>query len=103
MGASAHIRMHNGHSYGEDFDADAHGAAIRDALRRRALDPNWLANFSAAQSRRARQFWHADRYADTRARVIEARRNPSDATREAHRRATIERYASAEARAAALR
>ena len=100
MAASAHIRMHNEHSFGEDFDAQAHGAAIHEALQRRALDPSWLANFSSAQSRRAQDFWSQDRYAETRARVIEARRNPSDATREAHRRSMVEWFSSPAARAA---
>jgi dCTP deaminase len=99
MPASDHIRMHNDLSFGNDFDGQAHGAAIQEALQRRALDPSWLANFSNAQSRRARNFWSEEQYAQIRNRIIEARRNPSDATREAHRRATLERFSSAEARA----
>ncbi len=32
MDASEHIRMHNGESYGDGFDPEAHGASIREAL-----------------------------------------------------------------------
>jgi len=59
-----HIRMHDEHSYDEDFDP---------------------------QAQRAREFWSAERYAEIRQRVIERRRQPTDATREAHRRAMLER------------
>jgi dCTP deaminase len=37
-------------------------------------------------------FWSDPRYADIRARLIAARRNPSDETRKRHRDATIKRY-----------
>ena len=39
MPASEHIRLHNGESYGEEFDARARGDAISGALARLALDP----------------------------------------------------------------
>ncbi len=55
MPASEHIRLHNDHSYGEDFDAQAHGAAIRDSLLRRSQDVQWRAHFSEVQSQRARE------------------------------------------------
>ena len=90
--ASQHIRLHNADSYGEGFDAQAHGSAIRAALLRRAADPEWRENFSRVQSLRAVEFWRADRYEQMRRQVIDARRNPSDATREAHRHAMIHRY-----------
>lgn len=92
MDASAHIRHHNEENYGEDFDPEAHGAAISDSLARRGEDPAWAAMFSEAQSKRALYFWHLDEHADTRRVILEARRNPSDATREAHRRAAVERF-----------
>jgi deoxycytidine triphosphate deaminase len=87
MEASEHIRLHNQESYGEGFDREEHGAAITAALSKRAQDPKWRENFRRVQSRRAMDFWQADEYGEIRRRVIEARNNPTDATREAHRRA----------------
>lgn len=94
MDASAHIRLHNAQSYGEEFDARAHGAAIQASLRRRAQDPLWREDYARVQAERAKDFWSHERYADIRRRVIEARRNPSEATREAHRRATLRRFSN---------
>jgi dCTP deaminase len=91
--ASDHIRLHNAENYGEDFDSEAHGASIQAALSRLAADPQWRARFSAEQSRRATNFWTAERFAQLRERILEQRRNPAEATREAHRLATIRRYA----------
>jgi deoxycytidine triphosphate deaminase len=96
MDASTHIRLHNEASYGEDFDRIEHGRAISASLKRRAIDPAWRDEFCQAQSARANQFWHSDRYQNIRDRIIEQRRNPTDLTREAHRRATIQRFAQAE-------
>jgi dCTP deaminase len=93
MLAADHIRLHNDESYGEGFDAEAHGAAISDALERLAKDPTWSANFAEVQSRRAQNFWSEDRYAEMRERLIEKRRNPTQATRDAHSRAMHRRYA----------
>jgi dCTP deaminase len=93
--ASEHIRLHNEVSYGADFDPDEHGDAIRQALNRLALDSEWRANFSRRQSERAKDFWRDECYSEARSRLIEARRNPSEATIEAHRRATKKRYESA--------
>jgi deoxycytidine triphosphate deaminase len=90
--ASDHIRLHNAESYGEGFDGEAHGAAIRDALVRLAGDPQWSARFAAQQAKRARAFWTDPRYADIRTAVCEARRNPSETTRERHRQAMLQRY-----------
>jgi len=90
--ASQHIRLHNADSYGEGFDSQGHGTAISDALAKRAADPQWREHFSQVQSHRAAEFWQADRYQKVRSQLIEARRNPSDATREAHRRAMLRRF-----------
>jgi dCTP deaminase len=90
--ASEHIRLHNADSYGEGFDPLEHGLAIRASLSRRAQDPQWREKFSLVQSLRAKQFWHEGRYEEIRKRIIAARQNPTDATREAHRRGTIRRY-----------
>ena len=93
MDASEHIRHHNARSYGEDFDAAEHGGAISDALARNAQDPQWRSYYSKLQHARARAFWQEDRYAGQRQRVLHGRRNPSAATREAHRQATLKRFA----------
>ena len=90
--ASEHLQLHNAIAYGEGFDGAAHGASIRDALQRRSLDPAWRVRFGASQAERARDFWHEPRYGAIRERLLEARRNPTDATREKHRAATIARY-----------
>jgi dCTP deaminase len=92
MPAQEHIRMHNSHCYGDGFDAAAHGAAIRDSLARRALDPRWRECFAQAQAQRATSFWRDERYEEIRRRVIGDRRNPSAETREALRTATLARY-----------
>jgi deoxycytidine triphosphate deaminase/intein/homing endonuclease len=93
MEASAHIRLHNSDSYGEEFDPLVHGAAIRAALERRAQSPQWREDYARAQALRAREFWHGDRYKGIRQRLIEQLRNPSEQTRAAHRRAMLRRYA----------
>ena len=92
MEASAHIRLHNSENYGEGFDPEAHGAAIAEALERLAVNPAWRENFSQVQSERASNFWTEERYAEIRAQLIEQRRNPTQATRDAHSRAMVRRY-----------
>jgi deoxycytidine triphosphate deaminase len=99
MPAGEHIRLHNADSYGEDFDPESHGAAIRDSLSRRALDPQWRERFSQVQTERASAFWREERYENIRRRLLEARRNPSIATREALRVAMLARYSNWEERA----
>jgi dCTP deaminase len=99
MPAQDHLRMHNAESYGDGFDSEEHGAAIREALSRRALDPAWRQRFAVAQSARAKSFWQEERYDNIRRRLIEERRNPTDSTREAHRAATLARYSDPAARA----
>jgi dCTP deaminase len=92
MEASRHIRLHNEAGYGDDFDSSEHGASIRAALVRRALDPQWREHLSHVQSAGAKAFWSHDRYAQIRERVIEARRNQSEVTRDKHRQASLRRY-----------
>ncbi len=91
--ASDHIRLHNAENYGPDFDAQEHGRSIQAALERLALDPQWAAHFSQAQAERAKLFWQEPRFAAIRERLVWQRRNPTEATREAHRLATLRRYA----------
>ena len=99
MGASEHSRLHNSDSYGESFDPEAHGAAIRASLRRRPEDPRWRDDYARVQAKRAREFWGEARYAEARERVLAAARNQSDATREAHRRAMLRRFSDPAERA----
>ncbi len=92
MAAGEHIRYHNRENYGEDFDPDEHGAAIRAALDALKQGPEWLARYCLRQSERAHQFWHGEEYEEARARLLALRQNQSDATREAHRQAMLRRY-----------
>ena len=92
MDASEHIRLHKSENYGADFDPLEHSLSIREALETLAQDPEWKANYSRQQSVRAKAFWSDERYAHIRQSLIEARRNPSEATRQAHREATLRRY-----------
>ena len=93
MAAGEHIRLHNRESYGVEFDPGEHGAAIQDALRRLAHDPEWRTRYSTLQQIRAQTFWRNAEYTDVRARLLDKRRNPSDTTREMHRLAMLRRYA----------
>ena len=98
MVASEHIRLHNVENYGEDFDPQEHSAAIRAAFRRLSRDASWQQRFSEAQSKRAQSFWSEARYAQIREKVVEARRNQSEATRDLHRQAALRRYSDPEVR-----
>ena len=94
MDAAEHIALHNGKTYGEDFDPAEHGASIRAALEARMQDPEWAARYAALQSERAMRFWHEDEYREVRAALLAARQDVSDETREAHRQVMVERYRS---------
>lgn len=91
MGAARHIRLHNTDTFGEDFDGEEHGAAIRAAVERLAINPGRRERFSQAQSQRAQEFWSGERFAQIRERILAARRDPSDATRDAMRVAALRR------------
>ena len=95
MNAGEHIRMHNAENYGDEFDPDEHSLSIRAALQRLSQDEQWREDYSRAQSERAERFWNETEYAETRARVLEQRRNPTEQTRQAHREATLRRYQDA--------
>jgi dCTP deaminase len=75
MEVSEHIRHHNAESYGDDFDPELHGAAIRDAFIRLNADPVWRERFTEHQRLRANTFWNEERYKDARERRNEAIRN----------------------------
>jgi dCTP deaminase len=92
MDASEHIRLHNAENYGDDFDPAEHSLSIRKALGQLAQDSRWAEEFSQAQRERAIRFWNDEEYAETRARLLVKRRNPSEETRQAHRKATLRRY-----------
>ena len=94
MDASAHIRHHNAANYGDDFDPAEHGASIRAAFELLRGDPIWVARLSGVQSERALQFWTAAEYAATRAELLAARQRMSPETRDAMRRAALERYST---------
>src|SRR5262249_51208954 len=92
MPAGKHIRLHNAQTYGEDFDPDEHGEAIRAALSALREDPLWQVRYCLTQKQRAVRFWHGHEYEAARARLLERRRHVTDATREAHRQAMLRRY-----------
>ncbi len=98
MAAAEHVRLHNAETYGAEFEGKEHGAAIRAAFERLMQDSGWAERFRKAQSRRANEFWTDERYAEIRGRLIAARRNPTDATRERHRVAMLRRFADPEQR-----
>ncbi len=70
MDAAEHIRYHNAHSYGADFDPVDHSEAIKASFRRREKDPAWVERRNAQQRRRAERFWHDDRYAEQRSKLL---------------------------------
>ena len=92
MLAADPVRMHHQENYGDGFETAEHGAAISEALRRLADDLEWKARPAAAQAQRARAFWSDPRYADILDRLVAARRNPRDETRQRHRDGTIKRH-----------
>ncbi|MBK8453980.1 MAG: dCTP deaminase [Thiofilum sp.] len=92
MDAKEHITMHNAESYGEEFDPDEHSASIKAALAERMQNPEWAERYASLQQERAMRFWHDDEYQTKRAELLAQRRNPTDATREAHRQAMLQRY-----------
>src|SRR5262249_7860685 len=75
MEASAHIQMHNCDNYGDEFDPDEHSEAIREAFERLRQVPGWAEHFAAEQRDRAVRFWHDERYAEVRARLLAQRQN----------------------------
>ncbi len=70
MNASDHIRLHNSETYGDNFDAEEHSAAIRDAFERLGKNPLWQNHFNAQQRERAQRFWHDEDYAQKRASLL---------------------------------
>lgn len=92
MVAREHILLHNGETYGEDFEPEEHSAAIRASLQRWRQDPAWDATYREAQRLRAQNFWDEPRYAQIRQQVIADRRDPSDGTRIRHRQSMVWRY-----------
>ena len=66
-------------NYGEEFDPDAHGAAIQASLRRRAQDPRWREDYARAQAERRSDFWSKERYAEIRNhKVVTVRQLPGN-------------------------
>jgi deoxycytidine triphosphate deaminase len=94
MAASDHVRLHNATTYGEDFDPEEHGEAIRESLARRAQDPEWRREFSRVQSARAHEFWNGEAYAEVRARLLEAHARSWTPERKAQQAESMRRYFS---------
>ncbi len=98
MEASEHLRYHNQRNYGDGFDSQEHSTSIKAGLQRLAQQPEWRENFNQVQQQRALNFWHDEKYAVIREKILAQRQNPSDATRFAHSQATLARYADLQAR-----
>ena len=94
MPASEHIRLHNSESYGENFDRDQHGQAIRDAFERLLQDPIWRERYTQVQRDRATHFWNGEAYTEARAKLCEKRRESWTGERRAQQREAMQRYFS---------
>src|SRR5262249_2204182 len=79
-------------NYGDEFDPDEHSEAIREAFERLRQVPGWAEHLAAEQRDRAVRFWHDERYAEVRARLLAQRQNMRDETRQAMREAQVRRY-----------
>lgn len=98
MPASEHIRYHNEINYGDGFDPDEHGASIRESLAQRAKNLVWQEAYIEEQRKRAHHFWHDEKYAKQREKLIAYRQNLPDSVRQKHREATLRRYSNPEER-----
>jgi dCTP deaminase len=89
MDATEHIQYHNSEFYGgEDFDAEEHSLAIKEALQELMKDPEWQAHYAKMQSERILNYWHNDAYAEQREAHIEKYR---EAWTEERKRRTSQR------------
>ncbi len=91
VNASEHIRMHNSETYGQDFDPEAHGQSIREALARLSKDDSWYAKFRQQQQVKAMSFWYDPTFAEARANLIQKRKGRWT---EAERQSQAERQAN---------
>jgi dCTP deaminase len=83
MDATEHIRLHNAASYGEDFDPELHGEAIKAAYERLRQDQAWYEQYRQQQIAKARAFWDDEHFAETReGRNAKIRDSWSDERRE---------------------
>ncbi|MCW8140190.1 MAG: dCTP deaminase [Planctomycetota bacterium] len=97
--ASDHIRHHDARTYGDDFDPDEHGQAIRAAFERLASDPAWREEFSRVQRERALAFWNHEAYAAKREALRRAHvANWTEVRRREQAAALRARFSSPEAR-----
>jgi deoxycytidine triphosphate deaminase len=95
MDASAHIRLHNEHTFkSDDFDPEGHGLAVQEAIARRLKnDPEWMQMFSESQRKKALGFWHSDEHADARRELIQKRLESwTDERREAQCQQMLQHY-----------
>jgi len=71
MGVSEHIRHHNAETYGDEFDPNEHGIAIKEAIQRLwQEDKEWREHFSASQRKKMLRYWNDDKYAELRAQQM---------------------------------
>lgn len=92
MPATEHIALHNAHTYGDDFDPDEHGRAVRDAIRRLKEDPEWMAMFSESQRKKAVDFWSSERHEAAREALSQKHRDNWTEEKRAALRERLARY-----------
>jgi dCTP deaminase len=93
MDASAHTRLHNAESYGQDFSPEEHGAAIRAAYVRLRNDPERFAALRASNQRKAQEFWSLEKYQTAREQLIDSRlASWTEERRAAQQRAKLRYY-----------
>jgi deoxycytidine triphosphate deaminase len=91
VNASEHICMHNAETYGEDFDPEAHGQSIREALAHLYQDDTRYTAFRQQQQNKAVHFWNDSAHAEARKNLIRKR---VERWTEAERQAQAERQSN---------
>lgn len=90
MNASEH-HAHHMKAWTEEERAE-HGLALKQAYEQRIEDAEWAKKYGETQAARARKFWNDAQYADARERLLIARLNVSEETRDLHRQNMLKRY-----------
>lgn len=90
--ASAHTRYHNDLYYGEAFDSEVHGEAIKAALRELYQDEQRLQAFRAQQTEKAQRFWTEPQYQQLRDRLRQQRLDSWTAERRAAHSEKLRQY-----------
>ncbi len=73
MEAGAHIRLHNQETYGDGFDPEEHGLAVREAYARLMQDPEWRERYRESQRKKLLTLWYSEKHEQTRANMLQRR------------------------------